>query len=671
MKTLLSQIFTFVLSISIASSSLATISVITTSLLVTSLVASPLAAEEQDLSKLFGGKSKFLKVDEAFILDTEIVDDEIIVRFEIADEYYMYRSRFLFSAKGAKLGEAYIPDGKKKVDEYLGNVEVYYHNLEISIPYVAYQKEFTFIIEYQGCAEAGLCYPPEEKQVLLASPSVSRPVIGDTNTGKTDLANSAVQKSAIQDSTNEQITEQKENSAKSSSINGNKTEFVPEQEKLSNFLTDKSLIEIVLYMVLLGIGLAFTPCVLPMVPILSSIIVGQGETITARKSFFLSLSYTQAMAVPFAGIGLLVGGATQFFGLDINSNTLQAPWFVIPAAVIFMLLSLSMFGFYEMQLPAGMRNRLTNLSNSQEGGTYIGAAIMGALSALVVSPCVTVPVAGVLLYIAQTGDATIGGVALYSLAVGMGIPLLLVGVGGGKLLPRAGSWMNSVKAAFGVGMIAMALYITKHIIPDTLNLILWSLLLIVTATYMGAFSNVENNFSKLWKGLGIFVFIYGLLLLVGAAIGNGELLKPLNGLTISQNFDQQQLNPQSASHSRFIKVKTIEDVEQQVQAANSQGKTVMFDFFAEYCTACYEFEELVFPNSAVAVALKNSVLIQADVTADDADDRALMKHFEIVGLPSILFFDKNGFEDKRLRATGFENAETFVQRIEAAYTVNL
>ncbi len=297
--------------------------------------------------------------------------------------------------------------------------------------------------------------------------------------------------------------------------------------------------------------------------------------------------------------------------------------------------------------------------------------MMGALSALVVSPCVTVPVAGVLLYIAQTGDATIGGVALYSLAVGMGIPLLLVGVGGGKLLPKAGAWMNNVKAAFGVGMIAMALYITKHIIPDTLNLILWSILLIVTATYMGAFSAVEKNFAKLWKGLGIFVFIYGLLLLVGAAIGNGELLKPLKGLTLAQSSHGQSQATSGQSHTRFIKVKTIEDVQKQVAAANAEGKTVMFDFFAEYCTACYEFEELVFPDPAVVNALSNSVLIQADVTADDEHDRALMKHFGIIGLPSILFFDNNGFEDKRLRATGFENAETFVQRIEAAYTVNL
>ncbi len=635
---------------------------------------SPAIAEEKDLSKLFGGKSEFLKVDEAFILDTEIVDNEIIARFEIADEYYMYRSRFLFNAEGATLKEAYIPDGKKKVDEYLGNVEVYYHNLEISIPFVAHQQEFTFIIEYQGCAEAGLCYPPEEKKVLLTASEVVKaaPKSGGSKNPAIESPSTRGDSGSTAQDSSTPTGSKDPNSPDSSanSKNSGKTEFVPEQEKLSNFLTDKSLIEIVFYMILLGIGLAFTPCVLPMVPILSSIIVGQGENITTRKSFFLSLSYTQAMAIPFAGIGLLVGGATQLFGVDVSSSTLQAPWFVVPAAVIFLLLSLSMFGFYELQLPAGMRNKLTNLSNSQEGGTYAGAAIMGALSALVVSPCVTVPVAGVLLYIAQTGDATIGGVALYSLAVGMGIPLLMVGVGGGKLLPKAGAWMNSVKAAFGVGMIAMALYITKHIIPDTLNLILWSILLIVTATYMGAFSVVENNFAKLWKGLGLFIFIYGLLLLVGAAMGNGELLKPLKGLSVSSSASHQS-NPNATGHTPFIRVKTIADVERQVAAANAQGKTVMFDFFAEYCTACYEFEELVFPDPAVVAALENSVLLQADVTADDEADRALMKHFEIVGLPSILFFDKNGFEDKRLRATGFENAETFVQRIEAAYSVNL
>ncbi|MBV1910340.1 MAG: protein-disulfide reductase DsbD [Kangiellaceae bacterium] len=636
MKTILSSITAFLISLTILSTA-------------------PLVAKEQDFSKLFGGKSDFLDVNDAFKLNTEIVDDEIIVRFDIADEYYLYRSRFEFNAKGASLGTAYIPGGKKKVDEYLGNVEVYYHTLEISVPFVAQKKEFSFLIEFQGCAEAGLCYPPEEKTVYLTADSVTTASGNKVNT-------------AIATETSAIVSESTPNSATKK-----KAKFVPKQEELSNFLSDKSLLEIVFYMILLGIGLAFTPCVLPMVPILSSIIVGQGDKITTRRSFFLSLTYTQAMAIPFAGIGLLVGGASQLFGVDINTNTLQAPWFVIPAAVIFLLLSLSMFGFYELQLPAGMRNKLSNLSNDQQGGTLTGAAIMGALSALVVSPCVTVPVAGVLLYIAQTGDATIGGVALYSLAVGMGIPLLIVGVGGGKLLPKAGAWMNAVKAAFGVGMIAMALYITKHIIPETLNLILWSILLIVTATYMGAFSAVVSNNAKLWKGLGLFIFIYGLLLIVGAAIGNGELLKPLKGLTVAQ-VQTNGSNSGASGHpssTDFERVKTIADVEKIVTEANAAGKTVMFDFFAVSCTACYEFEELVFPVPEVVAALSNSVLIQADVTANDAEDKALMKHFGVVGLPSILFFDKNGFEDKRLRAIGLEDAEVFVQRIEAAFTANL
>jgi len=617
------------------------------------------AEESDDLSKLFGGSSEFLDVDEAFKLNTEIVDDEIIIKFEIADEYYMYRSRFAFGAEGAKLGEAYIPDGKKKVDEYLGDVEVYHHNLEISVPFVAHKEDFVFIIEYQGCAEAGLCYPPEEKKFPLTATNV-------VAAGGAILVNQKASKGKTTDSGKKTstVTETTSKTAKP---------FVPKQEELSNFLSDKSILEIVLYMILLGIGLAFTPCVLPMVPILSSIIVGQGKDITTKKSFFLSLTYTQSMAIPFAIIGLLVGGASQIFGVDINSNTLQAPWFVIPAAIIFLLLSLSMFGFYELQLPSGIQNKLSNLSNNQEGGTLVGAGVMGFLSALVVSPCVTVPVAGVLLYIAQTGDAVIGGVALYSLAVGMGIPLLLVGVGGGKLLPKAGSWMNAVKAVFGVGMIAMALYITKHIIPETLNMILWSLLLIVTATYMGALSTAETNIAKLWKGVGLVIFAYGLLLLIGAAMGNSQLLKPLKGLSGSFSNSSSMAGSSQVAEEKthFIRVKTITDVERHVAKANAEGKSVMFDFFAESCTACYEFEELVFPDPAVVKALENTVLVQADVTANDEEDKALMKHFSVRGLPSILFFDKNGFEDKRLRAIGLEDAEVFVQRIEAAFTANL
>ncbi|MGB0494909.1 MAG: protein-disulfide reductase DsbD [Kangiellaceae bacterium] len=611
-------------------------------------ITSVKSEEEVDLADLFGGPSEFLDVEDAFKMTSEIVDEEVIIRFDIADEYYMYKSRFAFTGKNASLSDAYIPDGKKKVDEYLGNVEVYYHNLEISVPFVAHKKDFSVTVEYQGCAEAGLCYPPEEKTFNFVASKIT--------------PKSAVESDSAQQTDNAATPKKQSQSEKTIK------EFVPEQEKVSNFLTDKSILEIVFYMVLLGIGLAFTPCVLPMVPILSSIIVGQGENITTRRSFLLSLTYTQSMAIPFAIIGFIVGSATSLFGVDVNSNTLQSAWFVVPAAIIFVLLSLSMFGFYELQLPAGMRNKLTNVSNNQESGTLMGASAMGVLSALVVSPCVTVPVAGVLLYIAQTGDAVIGGVALYALAVGMGIPLLLVGVGGGKLLPKAGGWMNAVKAAFGVGMIAMALYITKHLIPDTLNMVLWSVLLIVTATYMGALSQVESNIAKLWKGIGLFIFVYALLLMVGAAMGNGELLKPLKGLSAGNVLKGEHSQVDNSSH--FVRVKTIADVERKVAEANAQGKSVMFDFFAESCTACYEFEALVFPHPDVVNALSNTILIQADVTANDTEDKALMKHYGVVGLPSILFFDKQGKEDKRLRAIGFENAETFTRRINAAFSVD-
>lgn len=602
------------------------------------------AAQESDLSQLFAAPSEFLKVDEAFKLSTEVIDNEIIARFEIADEYYMYRSRFFFNAEGATLGEAYIPDGKKKVDEYLGNVEVYYNHLEISVPVTAHQEQFEFIIEFQGCAEAGLCYPPEEKRVaLLANKVVAQSAAAaDKNAVATDsTAARAVSSGSQSDSATE--------------------EFVPEQEKVVNFLADKSIAEIVLYFVLLGIGLAFTPCVLPMVPILSSIIVGQGDKVSTKKAFGLSLTYTQAMAIPYTIIGIIVGAAGE--GL---ANTFQQPIFIGITASIFVLLSLAMFGFYELQLPQGLQNRLNNISNSQEGGSYFGAGIMGAISALVVSPCVTVPLAGVLIYIAQTGDTVIGGVALYSLALGMGIPLMIVGVGGGKVLPKAGAWMNAVKGAFGVGMLGMALYISKHLIPGPLYLFAWAVLLIVSSIYMGALSQTTSSAQKLWKGVGIVFLVYGIILVLGASLGNGRLLSPL--ANIGQVVGQQAGSQQTADiHDGFKLVKSIEDVEAEIESANAQGKSVMFDFFAESCTACYEFAYKTFPDPAVQAALSNSVLIQADVTKNDEIDKALMNHYGVVGLPSILFFDKNGNEDKRLRAIGFETADIFVKRINAAF----
>ncbi|MET1257299.1 protein-disulfide reductase DsbD [Aliikangiella maris] len=627
-------------------------------LMLLSFFSSPftsLQAEEADLSQLFAAQSDFLKVDDAFKLDTEIIDNEIIARFTIAQEYYMYRSRFAFSANGATLGEAYIPAGKKKVDEYLGNVEVYYRHVEISIPFKAHQNEFDFNITFQGCAEAGLCYPPEEKQLKLFAANIVPKV-------EKGVTTAAVNQTKVEQANSQSVL------VKKNTLNSENDEvFVPEQEKVVNFLTDKSLIEIIFYFILLGIGLAFTPCVLPMVPILSSIIVGQGKDATTQRSFSLSLVYTQSMAIPYAIMGIIVG----MLGGSL-SNTLQQPIFILVAAFIFVLLSFSMFGFYELQLPSSLQNKLNQISNSQKGGSYWGAGVMGFLSALVVSPCVTVPLAGVLIYITQTGDSVIGGVALYSLAVGMGIPLLLVGVGGHKLLPKSGQWMNAVKAAFGVGMLGMALYISKHLIPGPIYLLAWSILLIVSSIYLGALSAVTTNIQKFWKGIGLVLFIYGIILIIGASLGNGRLLAPLENINVaglSSNSATTHLNATASSsiHDRFISVKTIEDVQMQIKNANAQGQSVMLDFFAESCTACYEFAEKTFPDPRVEVALKNSVLIQADVTANDAADKALMAHYDVRGLPSILFFDKQGQEEPRLRAIGFEKADVFVQRINAAF----
>lgn len=606
--------------------------------------------ERDAFASLFAKDAEFLKVDDAFKLTTEVLDEDIIVKFEIADGYYLYRSRFNFEAEGASLQKAVIPKGKNKVDEYLGDVEVYYRLLELSVPFVAHQEQFIFTLEYQGCAEAGLCYPPEERQITLYA---EKTVAKTTSLKVNEYGDSKWTKSfsrapqSLDDSVEEGLAAVQA--------------FVPEQEKVVNLLTDKSFLEIVGYFVLIGIGLAFTPCVLPMVPILSSIIVGQGKTISSAKALALSLTYTQSMAIPYAVMGLLVGAAGGALG-----NALQQPLFIIPAAIIFILLSLSMFGFYDLQLPRFVQNKLNCLFNSQRSGSYLGAGVMGFISALVVSPCVTVPLAGILLYISQTGDSIIGGVALYSLAIGMGIPLLVFGIGGNKFLPKSGRWMNAVKAAFGVVMLGMALFISKHLVPAPLYLFAWAALLIVSAVYMGALSSCEGNVQKFWKGVGIVLLVYGITLILGAVSGGSRLLSPLAkfGQNVGQGTKQ---NTQMTGHLTFEMVKTITEVEQEIREANAEGKTVMFDFFAESCTACYEFAERTFPDPNVQQALKNTRLIQADVTTNDHKDQALMAHFDVRGLPSILFFDTRGQEVKRLRAVGYENAEVFVKRINAAF----
>lgn len=615
-----------------------------------------------NLNEILGKQEALLKVDEAFQLNVDIVDDKVLVKFDIAEGYYLYSERLKLSSPDAKLGEANIPKGKEKDDPYLGLTEVHYNFLEASIPIVKNDGDFTLVVDYQGCAEDRLCYPPTTKELTLTH------TVGGSEAADSTTANSTTADTNTETSTTETSTTE----------TANDDEFISEQQKLSQQLKNSGLIVNFFSFLLIGIGLAFTPCVFPMMPIISGIIAGQGKDITMRKAFGLSLTYTQAMAIVYTILGIVVALAGQSI-----SGYFQDPAVVITAAVIFVLLSLSMFGFYELQLPSNLQAKLSERSNQQKKGSYIGTAFMGAISALIVSPCVTVPLIAILLVIAQSGDVLLGAVSLYGLGVGMGIPLIIIGVTGGKFLPKAGAWMDGIKAAFGVAMLGVALYLIKHLIPASIYMYGWALLAIIPGYFLFTNGLPKEGWQKFVKGLGIVAMIYGALLIVGGAQGQRNLIQPLGGFSQISNNQASGANVltsnaltsnavgsttiQQSGHLEFKRVKTLTELNQAVKEANADGKTVMLDFFAEWCAACYEFEELVFKDPKVVNALRNTVLLQADVTDNNPDDIKLMQAFDVLGLPSILFYNLEGEELSRFRATGFEEAEEFEKRVNAAF----
>lgn len=595
---------------------------------------SQLVAAQQGAS-IFEADDKFLDVDDAFIISTDVLDNEFIVRWKIADAYYLYKHRFSFSATGAELLEPLIPDGLKKTDEYFGKVEVYYQHVEIAIPYQQASSKVVLTLNYQGCADAGLCYTPAtryltfEKQddgMFMLTSGIETKIPGiETAAGDSETAASQM--------------------------------FEGTTEALSAVLAEGDLLWILLAFLGAGLLLTFTPCVLPMIPILSGIIAGQGKNITTAKAFRLSFVYVQAMAITYAMLGILVAKASSSL-----SGYLQSPMILAIVAVIFILLALSMFGLYEIKLPAFLQDNIQGISQKQRGGHYLGVAAMGVISTLVVSPCTSAPLTAALLFIANSGNEVMGGLSLYFLGLGMGIPLLIIGVSEGRLLPKAGAWMESVKALFGFIMLGLALYITSHLMPGPVYLFLWSILLIFAAVYFGAFSTANTTVQMVKKTLAIIVFLIGLIYLLGAAMGNSRLIRPLEGLQIGGVSDKEPM-------LEFTHFGSLEELDVHLKRAREAGVPVMVDFFAEWCVACYEFEDFTFSDPGVKKLLreKQVVLLQADVTANSDLDIELMQHFNILGLPSILFFDSKGVEHVDLRATGFENGETFLRRLNQVF----
>jgi thiol:disulfide interchange protein DsbD len=567
--------------------------------------------------------------------------DTAVVTYTIADGYYMYRERFKFAAAGAKLGEPQIPPGKVKYDQtFEKDVETYHGSVTIRIP-VASGAAFTLNATSQGCADAGLCYPPQEHSARLTAgggmPQASLP----PGAGAPAQSSIALSSTPLSEGPAGAATSGA-NSAPAASPGATDRASAPsELAGIDAILQGGRLLAIVPAFALLGLGLAFTPCVLPMVPILSSIIVGEGGKTKRARGLVLSVTYSLGMAIVYTALGVAAGLIGE--GL---AAALQNPWVLGAFSLLIVAMAMSMFGFYELQVPAALQSKLAGASNRQASGKLAGVFIMGAISALIVGPCVAAPLAGALVYISQTRDVLVGGAALFSMAIGMSIPLLLVGVSAGSLLPRAGAWMETVKRFFGVLMLGMALWLVSPVLPPLLQMILWAALLLGYGAYL---LSRRGHWAAIAVGAAFGVL--GALQLVGAATGGRDPLAPLAHLTGS---------PQHAL--TFKRVKTVAELDA-VLAANG-GKTAMLDFYADWCVSCKEMEKLTFIDPAVQAKLANTVLLQVDVTANDAHDKAMLKRFGLFGPPGIIFFDRGGKEIADSRVIGYQNAAKFLTSLQ-------
>ena len=574
---------------------------------------------------------------------TRTADDQVMVRFDIAPGYYLYKHRLGFSVKdiALSLGEAQPPKGKVKIDEFFGEVENYRNEVFIPIPLSVIDDSVgyvDFFVTSQGCADLGVCYPPDTQTLTLDLTTI------EPLTRSIDYIHQEPADSLINKANSAAFT------APLNKPDNNSTPvaFVSEQDRIADNLAEGTWFTIASFFGL-GLLLAFTPCVFPMIPILSGIIVGQGEAMSTRKGLTYSIVYVLAMSVTYTVAGVLVG----LSGENIQV-WFQSPWVLGTFALIFVGLSLAMFGFYELQMPAAIQSRLTQASNSQKGGTLVGVAIMGFLSALIVGPCVTAPLIGALIYIAQTGDAVLGGLALFALSLGMGAPLIAIGMSAGRWLPKAGLWMDKIKAVFGVLLLATAVWMLERVMPVQVTMILYGLLFIVSAIYLGALDTAQTGWSRLWKGFGVASLLIGVILFVGAASGSNSLLSPLNGLAGNDRVQD--------SHLSFQQVKGLDGLQNAIAQAN--GRPVLFDFYADWCVSCKEMEAFTFTDDNVQQQLADFVLLQTDVTDNDEQDQALLKSLGLFGPPAILFYDPDGNEATPFRVVGFMNAEKFHQHIQ-------
>jgi thioredoxin:protein disulfide reductase len=578
--------------------------------------------------------SEPLPADQAFRVSARALDDKTVeVRFQIADEYYLYRHRFKFEADGITLGEAVLPPGKPKKDDTFGQVEIYRGDLRVTLPVSAGAPPFELNVTSQGCADMGICYPPQTLplQIAAASTDGQGGFLARAMGTATPAQSSAPAASTAADDEHD------------------------ESGRIARLLDGGSTAAILASFFGFGLLLTFTPCVFPMIPILSGIIVGQGHTISKGRALSLSSLYVLGMALTYAAAGVAAG-----LSGTLLSAALQNPWVLGGFALVFVALSFSMFGFYELQLPTALQSKLSDSANHQKGGSPGGVIAMGALSALIVGPCVAAPLAGALLYIAKTGDAVLGGTALFFMALGMGAPLILLGVLARSALPKPGPWMEGVKRAFGVMLLGVAVWLVAPVLPSVIPMLAWAGLLIVSAIYLHALDPLPphaGGWPRFWKGCGVLALIAGAALFIGVLAGSRDPLQPLAILRA------QAATTPAASETRFQRVASVDELDQVLKAAT---RPVMLDFYADWCISCKEMERFTFADPAVAKRLERFQLIQADVTANNDADKALLKRFKLFGPPGIIFFDAAGTERGKLRVVGFQDAEVFGKVLDAA-----
>lgn len=599
--------------------------------------AGPLAGLDRLVDDSAPAQPELLPAEQAFQLDHAQRGDALQLRFTIAPGYYVYRDKIAVEARSPGIGTGPVaaPPGELKDDPEFGAVQIYRDATEVTVPITGLRgaSEARVKVTFWGCAEDRVCYPPIRQEIAL-TPTASAGLPAPPLAGGPDASASPP-------------ADFKADPATSLA------------DRMAADLGRRSLGGVIAWFFVAGLALALTPCVFPMIPILSGIIVGQRQPLSTMRSFTLAAVYVVAMAATYAAVGLIAG----LLGRNLQA-LFQHPAAIVGFSAVFVVLALSMFGFFHLQLPSALQNRVEARSRAQAGGSVAGVAVMGMLSAVIVGPCVAPPLAAALLYLGHAGSPLVGGAALFALGLGMGTPLLAIGASAGRLLPRAGAWMETVKHVFGVVFLGLAIWFLERLIPAAATLALWALLLIGSAIFLGALEPLQDaasGWQRFWKGMGLAMLSYGVVLIVGAAAGADNPLKPLAPLAAAGRAQAQ------APLAAFVPVKGTAQLELAVAAARAQGKPVLLDLYADWCIECKRLERNTFADPAVQRMLAGFVLLRADLTAADSADNALLKRFDLVGPPAVLLFDAQGTELRAHRLIGYAGPEDFGALIASAY----